>query len=71
MSLNHLKAIGCDGTHFFTVTLGGVLRTVENILNRPVQWLISLIHYWMVQVVDLVLISAPLAQLFIIVLILR
>lgn len=42
--LDRLKAIGCDGTNVNTGNSGGVIRKIESKLNRPLQWLICLLH---------------------------
>lgn len=40
-----LLAIGCDGTPVNTGTKGGAIKLIEDSLNRPLQWLICLLHF--------------------------
>lgn len=44
VSLDNLKAIGSDGTNVNVGHSGGAIRLFELELNRPVQWLICLLH---------------------------
>lgn len=44
ISLNSIKAIGCDGTNVNTGWKGGVIRLMEKQIGKPVQWLICLLH---------------------------
>jgi len=39
-----VMVIRCDGTNVNTGALGGVIRLMEEHLNRPLQWLICLLH---------------------------
>ena len=39
-----LVAVGCDGTVINTGRKGGVIAMIENNLQRPLQWLICLLH---------------------------
>lgn len=39
-----LIVIGCDGTNVNTGAVGGVIRLLEEHLNRPLQWLICMLH---------------------------
>jgi hypothetical protein len=41
---DNIVAIGCDGTAVNTGPKGGILRLFEKHLNRPLQWLICLLH---------------------------
>jgi hypothetical protein len=43
-SLQHLVAVGCDGTVVNTGITGGVIRLLELELGRPLQWFICLLH---------------------------
>lgn len=44
ISLNDLEAIGCDGTNTNTGVKKGIIRRFELELNRPLQWIICLLH---------------------------
>jgi hypothetical protein len=44
ISLNDTVAIGCDGTVVNTGKYGGVIRLLEKRLNRPLQWIVCLLH---------------------------
>jgi hypothetical protein len=44
-SLDKLVAIGCDGTNVNTGRTGGVIRLLEDELQRPLQWLICQLHF--------------------------
>ena len=44
ISIDDLKAIGCDWTNLNTGVQGGVIQYVERFLGRPLQWIICLIH---------------------------
>lgn len=43
-SIQNMKAIGCDGAPTNTGADNGIIRRFENLLQRPLQWLICLIH---------------------------
>lgn len=40
-----LLAVGCDGTPVNTGTNGGAIKLIEDSLNRPLQWLICMLHF--------------------------
>uniref|UniRef100_A0A6P7GJ66 Uncharacterized protein LOC114338834 n=1 Tax=Diabrotica virgifera virgifera TaxID=50390 RepID=A0A6P7GJ66_DIAVI len=40
----NLKAIGCDGTNVNTGWKGGVIRTIEVQIGKPLQWVVCLLH---------------------------
>lgn len=42
--LDQLMAIGCDGTNVNVGKYGGIIRLLEKRLNKPLQWLICLLH---------------------------
>lgn len=42
--LTAIKAIGCDGTNVNTGEMGGVIRKLEVKWNRPLQWIICMLH---------------------------
>lgn len=42
--LDQLVAIGCDGTNVNVGKFGGIIRLIEKRFNRPLQWLICLLH---------------------------
>lgn len=42
--LKNVVAIGCDGAPVNTGVLNGIIRHFENFLNRPLQWIICLLH---------------------------
>lgn len=42
--LDELDVIGCDGTVTNTGWKTGVIRTIEEEIKRPLQWLICLLH---------------------------
>ncbi|KAH9627845.1 hypothetical protein HF086_001741 [Spodoptera exigua] len=44
MSLEDTLPIGCDGTVINTRKYGGVIRLLEKRLQRPLQWIICLLH---------------------------
>ena len=44
ISTEEIVAVGCDGTAVNTGRKGGVLHMVEMRLQRPVQWIICLLH---------------------------
>lgn len=44
ISASTIKAIGCDGTSVNTGAEGGVIRKLELKWNRPLQWIICLLH---------------------------
>ncbi|KAF0728912.1 Uncharacterized protein FWK35_00032074 [Aphis craccivora] len=39
-----LLAVGCDGTNVNVGTNGGIIRLLEKRLNKPLQWIICLLH---------------------------
>lgn len=43
--INNLIVIGCDGTNLNTGCNAGVICSIEKHLNRPLQWLICLLHF--------------------------
>lgn len=42
--INGLVAIGCDGTNCNTGRKGGIIRLIEEHFQKPLQWLICLLH---------------------------
>ena len=44
LSLDDVAAIGCDDTAVNTGHKGGVLKRLEDHLNKPLQWLVCLLH---------------------------
>lgn len=42
--IRSIKAIGCDGTSTNTGDKGGVIRKLELRWNRPLQWLVCMLH---------------------------
>lgn len=44
ISTESLVAVGCDGTNVNVGQKGGVIRLLEERLNRPLQWIICLLH---------------------------
>lgn len=44
ISVNFLIAIGCDGTNVNVGKHGGIIRMLEKRLDRPLQWIICLLH---------------------------
>lgn len=44
LSVDHLLAIGCDGTVVNTGPVGGVICLFEKKLNKPLQWLVCQLH---------------------------
>lgn len=44
MSMEHLLAIGCDGTNVNVGKNGGIIRLLEKRLNKPLQWIVCLLH---------------------------
>lgn len=45
LSLDDLDVIGCDGTVTNTGWKGGVIRTIEEKVKRPMQWAVCLLHF--------------------------
>jgi len=45
IDISNLKAIGCDGTAVNTGNRGGVISLLESSLDRPLQWIICLLHF--------------------------
>uniref|UniRef100_UPI00358EBD2F uncharacterized protein n=1 Tax=Myxine glutinosa TaxID=7769 RepID=UPI00358EBD2F len=39
-----INVVGCDGTNVNTGHTGGVIRQLEETFNRPLQWLVCLLH---------------------------
>lgn len=44
IELNELVAIGCDGASTNTGSQAGVLKLIEEHLNRPVHWIVCMLH---------------------------
>jgi len=44
LDLDKLLGIGCDGTATNTGVNGGVIRRLELALNKPLQWVLCLLH---------------------------
>lgn len=44
VSLASLVAIGCDGTAVNTGVKGGIIRLIEETINRPLHWFVCLLH---------------------------
>ena len=44
ISFCEIEAIGCDGTVINTGHKNGVIARVEQVLGRPVQWLVCQLH---------------------------
>lgn len=44
INLSNVCAIGCDGAPTNTGSTGGVIQFFESLLNRPIHWIICLIH---------------------------
>ena len=44
VDLAEIKVIGCDGTNVNTDHARGVIRRLEVFLQRPLQWLVCLLH---------------------------
>lgn len=44
ISLNNVVAIGCDGAPVNTGVANGIIRRFEELLGRPVQWIICILH---------------------------
>ena len=44
LSLDDVAAIGCDGTAVNTGRKGGVIKSLEDHLNKPLRWLVCLLH---------------------------
>lgn len=44
IDLEFVQAIGCDGTNVNTGVIGGVIRCLEKHLDKPLQWLVCLLH---------------------------
>ena len=42
--IDNFIAIGCDGTNVNVGKYGGIIRMLEKRLNRPLQWIICLLH---------------------------
>ncbi|CAH0546980.1 unnamed protein product [Brassicogethes aeneus] len=42
--MESLLAVGCDGTNVNVGKKGGIIRLLEQRLNRPLQWIICLLH---------------------------
>ena len=43
-NLDKLVAVGCDGTNVNTGRTGGIIRLIEEELQRPLQWLVCQLH---------------------------
>ncbi|KAG0719329.1 hypothetical protein GWK47_007306 [Chionoecetes opilio] len=44
VDLHNVKVVGCDGTAVNTGHNGGVIRQLEELLQKPLQWLVCLLH---------------------------
>lgn len=44
ISMEHLLAVGCDGTNVNVGKYGGIIRLLEKRLNKPLQWIICLLY---------------------------
>lgn len=44
VDLNSVKVVGCDGTVVNTGHNGGAIRQLEELLQKPLQWLVCLFH---------------------------
>lgn len=44
LCLSDLLAIGCDGTNVNVGKYGGIIRLLEKQLNKPLQWIVCLLH---------------------------
>ena len=44
LSLDDVAAIGCDSTAINTGRKGGVIKRLEDHLNKPLRWLVCLLH---------------------------
>lgn len=44
ISQDSIMAIGCDGTNVNTGKYGGIIRLLEKKLQKPLQWIICLLH---------------------------
>ena len=44
VDLAEIKVIGCDGTNVNTYLARGVIRRLEVSVQRPLQWLVCLLH---------------------------
>lgn len=44
VDLDSVKVVGCDGTAVNTGHNGGVIRQFEELLQKPLQWLVCLLH---------------------------
>ena len=44
ISIGEVTAIGCDGTAVNTGRNGGVIKLLEEHLDKPLQWIICLLH---------------------------
>lgn len=45
ISLEHLVAVGCDGTSVNTGKRSGAIASMEGYLEHPLQWLVCLFHF--------------------------
>lgn len=45
INTERLHSVGCDGTNVNTGHLGGIIKLLEDRLNRPLQWLVCLLHF--------------------------
>lgn len=45
ISLEELDSVGCDGTNGNTGHRGGVIKLLEDQLDRALQWLVCLLHF--------------------------
>lgn len=45
VSTENLNSVGCDGTNVNTGHNGGVIKLLEDHLDRPLQWLVCLLHH--------------------------
>lgn len=44
ISIDYISAIGCDGTNCNTGWKNGIIRSIEDNINKPLQWIICLLH---------------------------
>lgn len=44
LDIKQIVAVGCDGTAVNTGVRGGIIRILENKLERPLQWLVCQLH---------------------------
>lgn len=42
--ISKLVSVGCDGTVVNTSTIGGIIRVIEEHLQRPLQWMVCQFH---------------------------